>query len=122
LTVETSPRDQVSRVGDLLDTIGHALAEGRAESLLHAEQELGPAVQALAAIAARPPSIHPHDRPDLRSALLRCRAALARCQRLGASLEQCATAALEAGGRGGAYTRRGVAASDVLTASLKVRG
>ncbi len=122
MTVETSPRDQVSRVGDLLDTIGHALAEGRAESLLQAEQELGPAVQALAALAARPPSVHPHDRPHLRAALLRCRAALARCQRLGASLEQHAMGVLETGGRGRAYTRRGVAAPDGLTASLEVRG
>lgn len=122
MTPETSPRDRVSRVGALLETMGDALVEGRAEALLQVEQELGPAVQTLAALAGHSTTSESGDQDRLRAALVRCRAALVRCRRLGASLEQFTTATLEAEGHSGAYTRLGLAPTALPTAGLQVRG
>lgn len=113
MTLETSPRDRVSRVGDLLNAIGNALVDGRPEPLLETEQELGPAVQALVALATAPSPLLPQDRVELRVALARCEIALARCRRLGGSLDQFTAATLETGGRSGVYTRGGLATLSV---------
>lgn len=122
MTPETSPGDHVSRVEYLLVTIGDALVDGAVDPLLDTEQELGQAVQVLAALAAQPTAVPPEDRAHLQTALVRCRAALERCRRLGASFEQLAVVTLEADSRSGTYTRTGLTSSSSPAAGLKVRG
>jgi hypothetical protein len=59
--------------------------------------------------------------PVLREELRLCQAALERCRRLGASLEQFTTLTLEGAGRAGAYTRAGGAEIMAPTGILHTR-
>lgn len=110
----------VCHVRRLLDTIGDALIESRLEPLLTAEPDLEAALQALA-------SLHPENLDDaarraVRAEVQRCRVALDRCRRLGASLECFTALMLEDPGRGGVYTRAGDGPMVPAPRTLQARG
>jgi hypothetical protein len=113
--------DVVCQVRRLLETIGDGLVSGCVEPLLEAERGLGPALHALASLDHTAPKD-----PDLRDALRRetdrCRAALERCRRLGASFEDLAGAALARTGRTGAYGAHGEPRAVAPAGTLQVRG
>jgi hypothetical protein len=87
-----------------LDAVAGALATSDLDGLLAAESRL----QAALADIRRVQHITPTERGALRTELVRARAALARCQSLGALFSDVTTGALRALG-GGSYDRAGVA-------------
>lgn len=115
--------DVVSRVRQLLDGIGDALVAGRVDHLLATEAALADAVDTLSRLPASISSSHDLTaREPLRAELCACRVALARCRRLGASLQALASATLVADGRSGGYTREGEAAVIAPARHLEARG
>lgn len=106
----------VCHVRRLLDTIGDALVQSRVEPLLTAEPDLEAALQALASLD--PTTLDASARQTVRTEVERCRVALDRCRRLGASLE-CFTALML---DHVVYTRAGDGPSVAAPPTLQARG
>jgi hypothetical protein len=102
----------VGRLRLLLERLGDALSEGRADRLLATEQELASAVGSLESIDGTSAAVlSAADRSAVRIEIGRAREALSRCRRVGTRRVQRASALLSFGGRALSYTRDGDAAA-----------
>jgi hypothetical protein len=98
----TTLLDAIERLQISLDQLARALATAESETVLAAEEPLATAVTALAAFRRRDTG----DLTGLPDAIARARAAVRRCQSLGASAEQFSRAVLGEP----SYGRRGLQA------------
>ena len=120
--VITSPGPAVilSNLHVALESLGDALAVPALDPLVQAESRLASAVQQLGHLPRRP--LNPQLHAVLREEILRARAALERCQRLGDSLEFVVRAGLAAQGRDMSYDRRGSEAVATPSGGFATRG
>lgn len=99
------PAVVLSNLHVALESLGDALAVPALDPLVQAEDRLASAVEQLGQLPQRP--LNPQLHAVLREEILRARAALERCQRLGSSLEFVVRAGLAVQGREMSYDRRG---------------
>jgi hypothetical protein len=99
--------DAVARLETALNTLAAALAAGDSGAVLRAEEPIASALHALAACPARDST----DASGLGPAILAVRAAMRRCEALGASASQFSRVAL----RDASYGRRGLQVIPALT-------
>jgi hypothetical protein len=99
-----------------LTRLGDALATGDLEALRAAEPALAAAASSLTLPTIR------SNRSDVRDAIAEARTALARCRRLGHSLETFVACSLAAQGRGADYARDGRAGQGRAPQALIARG
>ena len=119
MTTTPTLAEVVRRLTLVLGAVGDALRDGHADALLATDGELGRTLRSLAAFS--PSDATPDVLADLRDTLNRSAAALARCRRLGASLEHLALATLTADDRAGGYTRAGQAVVVSPSGALEAR-
>jgi hypothetical protein len=117
--ITTPPAAVVCQVRRLLESIGDALVTHRLEPLLTAEQELEAALQALSATGRS--TLDDESTAAVRAEAARCRVALERCRRLGASLEGFAALMLQTAGHTGIYGRAGEAPKPAPAGTLQAR-
>jgi hypothetical protein len=105
----TSPRASAGRgalaaahLSDALERAAAALASPNLEALLACEAEIETALAALPPVT----TFVPEERPAVRAELERARAALRRCRRLGAALNEFVRLSFEAQGRTHGYGRQ----------------
>jgi hypothetical protein len=110
----------VCHVRRLLDTIGDALADSRLDPLLTAEPDLEAALQALASVQT--PDLDAAARMVVRAEIQRCRLALDRCRRLGASLGCFTAMMLQDAGGAAFYTRAGEGPAAPAPRTLQAKG
>jgi len=80
----TNPLDALTRVHAALEGLADALASGRHEAVIAAETPLAEAARRLALLTTQTATVV--NKAELRRQVLETRAAMARCERLGASL------------------------------------
>ena len=106
-----------------LGAIGDAIRDGRVDTLLRSESELGEALGRLRA-AASPLAVEAAGAgsAELREAVKGVRQALRRCERLGSSSRDVVRAVLVAHGRAGAYDRGAREAFQPARGAVDARG
>jgi hypothetical protein len=104
----------------VLESLGDALAIPALDPLVQAESRLAAAVEHLRQLTARP--LNPGLHAVLREDILRARAALERCQRLGGSLEFVVHAAMAAQGRASHYDKQGSGALSAPAGAFEAKG
>lgn len=95
--------DAPARLAQVLDEMAAALAAPDADALLAVEERLTAVLAELASM----PAIAAGERPHLAESVAQARTALARCQVLGAALNDAARLSLDAQGLASQYERSG---------------
>lgn len=107
----------VTRLGQVLEQLGDALATLDIDRVQAAEQALGEALAQM----ARGDRVEAGARPAVAAQLRRAQQSLLRCRRLGASLTDLVRVSLGAGGHHETYDHRGASLAPVHAAVLNVR-
>lgn len=106
-----------------LDAVGDAVRDGRTDTLLQRESELGDALSRLRAAASSAGGGAAGGRPgEWRAAVQAARGALRRCERLGGTARDVVRAVLVAQGRAGAYDRDAQEAFRPARGAVDARG
>ena len=111
------PSSAAARLRAALEATVSALAVPKLEALLNVESALSSALAALPTIR----SLDPSDRPAAREDLLAAQAALVKCRRLGAALEDFVRVSLDARGQSIGYESAAGTAATLSGRGLQTR-